>query len=134
MGNAEEEMEQLNGSQSGEEWCGIKSADPESFQSHPTDEDMAISKGDTRALDSDSIMEGDSSRDDPSALQSAAGKYIPDHLFSVALANSRPRNGVRPSQTTPKARSTTKKRRHPHARVKDVVVGWVPVSHLDTFL
>jgi hypothetical protein len=126
MGDAEEEMEQVSGSESGEEWCGIRSADPERFQSHPTDEDTAISKGDTRALDSDSVMEGDS--DDPSAVQSTAGKYLPDHLFAVALAKSRPTNSVRPSRTTPKARSTTKKRRHPHARAKDVVVGWVSIS------
>jgi hypothetical protein len=124
MDDAEEEMEQVSGSESGEEWCGIKSADPESFQS---DEDMAISKGDTRALDSDGLVEGDS-------VQSTAGKYLPDHLFAVALAKSRPRDNVRPSRTTPKARSTTKKRRHPHARAKDVVVGWVSISHLDTFL
>lgn len=131
MGDAEEEMEQVSGSESGEEWRSIKSADPESFQSHPTDDGMGISKGDTRAFDS----EGDSvSSDSPSAVQSTAGKYLPDHLFAAAaLAKSRPRNGVRPSQTTPKARSTTKKRRHPHARAKDVVVGWVSINTIILF-
>ncbi len=129
MGEAEEETEQVSGSESGEEWGGIKSADPESFQSHPADEDIAISKGDTGAFDPDSVSEGDSvNHDDPSAVQSTASKYLPDHLFVAALAKSRPRNSVRPSRTTPEARSTTKKRRPPHARAKDVVVGCVPIS------
>ncbi|KAH9055130.1 hypothetical protein EDB83DRAFT_2521340 [Lactarius deliciosus] len=117
MGEAEEETEQVSGSESGEEWRSIKSADPESFQSHPADEDMPISSGDTGALDT----EGDSvSSDDPGAVQSTASKYLPDHLFAAALE---PRTNVRPSRTTPKARSTTKKRRPPHSRAKDVVVG-----------
>ncbi|KAH9029383.1 hypothetical protein EDB84DRAFT_1562849 [Lactarius hengduanensis] len=120
MGEAEEETEQVSGSESGEEWGGIKSADPESFQSHPADEDMPISSGDMGALDT----EGDSvSSDDPGAVQSTASKYLPDHLFAAALEKSGRRNNVRPSRTTPKARSTTKKRRPPHSRAKDVVVG-----------
>ncbi|KAH9003288.1 hypothetical protein EDB86DRAFT_2826470 [Lactarius hatsudake] len=117
MGEAEEETEQASGSESGEEWRGIKSADPENFQSHPADEDMPISSGDTGALDT----EGDS--DDPGAEQSTARKYLPDHLFAAALEKSGPRNNVRPSRTTPEARSTTKRRRPPHSRAKDVVVG-----------
>ena len=129
MGDAEEEVEPVCGSESGEEWGGIKSADPENFQNRPMDEDMAISKGDTRALDSDSDSEDDSiNSDDRSASQSTADKYLPDHLFAAALAKSKPRNGGRPSRTTPKARSTNKKRRRPHARTKDVVVGWVLIS------
>ncbi|KAI9438498.1 hypothetical protein H4582DRAFT_173108 [Lactarius indigo] len=119
MGEAEEETEQVSGSESGEEWGGIKSADSESFQSHPADEDMPISNGDTGALDS----EGDS----VSAVQSTTSKYLPDHLFAAALEKSRTRTrnnlNVRPSRTTPKARPTTKKRRPPHSRAKDVVVG-----------
>jgi hypothetical protein len=130
MGDAEEED---SGSESGGEWGGIKSADPENFQkfqNRPKYEDTAISKGDTRALDSDIVPEDDTvaGSDDPGATQSTAGTYLPDHLFATALAKSRPRNDVRPSRTTPKARTTNKKRRHLPARTKDVVVGWVPMS------
>jgi hypothetical protein len=127
MGDAEEED---SGGESGEEWGGIKSADPENFQSGQKYEDTAISKGDTRALDSDSVSEEDTvaGSDDPGATQSTLGTYLPDHLFAAALAKSRPRNDVRLSQTTPKARSTNKKRRRLPARAKDVVVGWVPIS------
>ncbi|KAF8269418.1 hypothetical protein EI94DRAFT_1725228 [Lactarius quietus] len=119
MGDAEE-MGRVCGSESGVEWGGIKSADPENFQNHPMDEDTAISKGDTRALHSE---ESSASSDDPSAVQSTAGKYLPAHLFAAALAKSRPSNDVRPYRTTPKVRSTSKKRRRPHARAKDVVDG-----------
>jgi hypothetical protein len=123
MGDAEEEVELVSGSESGGEWGGIKSADPENFQNRRM-EDTAILKGDTRALDSDRVSDEDGvGSDDSSAAQSTAGKYLPDHLFAAALAKSRPRDCVRPSQTTPKARSNNKKRRHPHARAKDVVVG-----------
>lgn len=120
MGDAEEEVELVSGSESGGEWGGIKSADPENFQNRR----MEISKGDTRALDSDRVSdEDDVGSDDSTAVQSTAGKYLPDHLFATALAKSRPRDCARPSQTTPKARSNNKKRRHPLARAKDVVVG-----------
>ena len=127
MVDAEEED---SGSESGEEWGGIKSADPENPQNRPMDEDTAISKGDTRALDSDSVSEEDTvtSSDEPGATQSIAGTYLPDHLFVAALAQSRPRNDMRPSRITHKARSTNKKRRRPPARAKDVVVGWVAMS------
>ena len=129
MGDAEEEIEPVCGSESGEEWGGIKSADPKNFQNSLMDEDTVISKGDTRALDSDSDSEEDNiSSDDRSAAQSTTDKYLPDHLFAAALAKSKPRNGVQPSRTTPKARITNKKRRRPHARAKDVVVGWVLMS------
>ena len=124
MGDAEEEVELVSGSESGGEWGGIKSADPENFRNRRMDEDTAISKGDTRALDSDRVSdEGGVGSDDSSAIQSTTAKYLPDHLFTAALTKSRPSDCVRPSQTTPKARSNNKKRRHPHARAKDVVVG-----------
>ncbi|KAI9457645.1 hypothetical protein BJY52DRAFT_1272088 [Lactarius psammicola] len=124
MGEAEEETEQVSGSESGKEWGGIKSADLVRFQSHPAVEDMAISMGDTGVLDSDSVSEGASVNNNAaSAVQSTASRYLPDHLFAAALAKSRPSNSVRPSRTTPKARSTTKKQRPPHARAKDVVIG-----------
>lgn len=118
MGDAEEED---SGSESGEEWGGIKSADPKNFQNYPM-EDTTISRGDTRALDSDSVEEEDTvtNSDDPGATQSITGTYLPDHLFVAALAQARPRTDVR---LTPKARSTNKKRRRPPARAKDAVVG-----------
>jgi len=125
MGDAEEETtEQVSGSESGKEWGGIKSADPKNFQSRPADEDIGISG----YLDSDGDSEEDCDGHD-NATQSTQSKYLPDELFAVALAKSRPRNGVRPSQTTPKARPTTEKRRRPHPRAKDVVVGWVLISY-----
>ncbi|KAH9991954.1 hypothetical protein BJV74DRAFT_884738 [Russula compacta] len=130
MGYAEEETGEVDcGSTSGEEWGGIKDANEEDLQV-TTDQDVGMLRGEGKE-DGDpdtSEWEGDDDEHDDSmdALQSLPSKYLPDHIFVAALSKPKPENDVRQSQTTPKTRSS-RKRRSVQTRPKDVVVGWVSI-------
>jgi hypothetical protein len=132
MGNAEEEMEESDGANaSADEWGGISVAggggqDVEMSRGEGTEE----AEEKSRNADPDS-GEGEGDGDDGlGALHSQApsSKYLPDHVFVAARPKLNPKKDVRISQTTPETRSTRKQ--HPvRARRKDVVVGWVSISH-----
>ena len=131
MGDAEEEMEESDGANaSADEWGGINVAgggnqDVEMSRGEGTEE----TEGKSRNADPDS-GEGEGDDDGVDALHSQApsSKYLPDHVFVAARPKLNPENDVRISQATPKTRSTGK--RHPvRPRRKDVVVGWVSISH-----
>jgi hypothetical protein len=130
MGDAEGEMEESDGANaSADEWGGISVAgggqDVEMSRGEGTEE----TEGKSRNADPVS-GEGEGDDDGLSVPHSRApsSKYLPDHVFVAARPKQNPENDVRISQTTPKTRSTRK--RHPvRARGKDVVVGWVSISH-----
>jgi hypothetical protein len=137
MGNPEEQMEEdTSGSESGEEWGGINIEIEENFRVMAEEpEDVEMLKGEesangTRSVDLDR-GEGKGVRDNPSALQSLSSKYLPDHVFLSALSKPKAKNDVRASQAAPKTRPPGKQQ-DVHARAKDVVVGWVAISHLNT--
>jgi hypothetical protein len=144
MGDAEEEMmmEESDGANaSADEWGGINVAGGGAVhwqaaggQGVENSRGKGIqgteeTEGKFRNADPDS-GEGESDDDGLGALHSQApsSKYLPDHVFVAARPKPNPENDVRTSQTAPKMRSTRK--RHPRrARGKDVVVGWVSISH-----
>jgi hypothetical protein len=143
MGDAEEEMmEESDGANaSADEWGGIDVAGGEgSHWQAAGGQDVEKSRGEgiqgmeeregkPRNADPDS-GEGEGDDDGLGALHSQApsSKYLPDHVFVAARPKLNPENDVRTSQTTPKARYT-RKRHSVRARRKDVVVGWVSISH-----
>lgn len=132
MGNAEEEMEESDGANaSADEWGGINVAggggqDVEMSRGEGTEE----AEEKSRNADPDS-GEGEGDGDDGLGAphsQAPSSKYLPDHVFVAARPKLNPKKDVRISQTTSKIRSTRKQ--HPvRARGKDVVVGWVSISH-----
>jgi hypothetical protein len=132
MGNAEEEMEESDGANaSADEWGGINVAggggqDVEMSRG----EGMEETEGKSRNADPNS-GEGEGDDDGLGAPHSQApsSKYLPDHVFVAAQPKLNPQNDVRISQTTIKTRSTTRKQHPVRARRKDVVVGWVSISH-----
>ena len=144
MGDAEEEeMEESDGANaSADEWGGINVAGGEEtiHWQIAGGQDVEMSRGEgteetegksRNAADPDS-GEGEGGGDDGlGALHSQApsSKYLPDHVFVAARPKLNPGNDVRISQTTYKTRSTSKRHRVGRARRKDVVVGWVSISH-----
>jgi hypothetical protein len=141
MGDAEEEMmEESDGANaSADEWAGINVAGGEGgvHWQAAGDQDVEMSEGEgteeteEKSRNADSYSgerDGDDDRLGALHSQAPSSKYLPDHLFVAARRKLNPENDVRTSQTTPKTRSTRK--RHPvGARRKDVVVGWVSISH-----
>jgi hypothetical protein len=128
MGDAEEEMEEVDGasaSASEDEWGGIKSAYEEDLPGQ--DVEMLRSEGEDNSRNAD-LDVGDGERS-----LAPLDKYLPDHVFVAALSKPKPKNDVRPSQTTPKTRSSCRNRQSVRTRTKDVVVGWVSVPHLSEF-
>jgi hypothetical protein len=142
MGDAEEEAEESDGANaSADEWGGINNVaggedvhwqaaggqDVEMLRGEGTEE----TEGKSRSADPDS-GEGEGDDDDLGAQHSKApsSKYLPDHVFVAARPKLNPENDVRISQTTPAPKTRTTRKRHPvRARRKDVVVGWVSISH-----
>jgi hypothetical protein len=137
LGNPEEETEEdTSGSDSGAEWGGINIEIEESFRVMAEEpEDVEMLKGEESANVTRSVGldrgEGKGGNDNSNALQLPSSKYLPDHVFLSALSKPKARNDVRPSRATPQTRPPGK-RQDVHARAKDVVVGWVPISHLNT--
>ena len=135
MGDAENEMEEVDsGSESKEEWGGIKIAKIANEDGlhvvADQDAEMLRSEGEekTRSGDLDS-GDGEGDEDDGLGVQqplASPSKYLPDDVFVAAL--SKPKNAVRPSQTTLKTRPS-RNRQSVRAREKDVVVGWVSIPH-----
>ncbi len=143
MGDAEGETEESDGvsaSASADEWGGINVADGEDVHWQAAEgQDVEMSRGEgteetqgkSRNGDPDSGEGQDDDDDDGlSALRSQApsSKYLPDHVFVAARPKPDPKTDVRLLQTTPKTRSA-RKRQPVRARTKDVVVGWVSISH-----
>jgi len=137
MGDAENEMEEVDsgsGSGSEEEWGGIKitkiANEDGSQVVADQDVEMLGSEGEEKFRSGDSDPgDGEGDEDDGLGAQqplASPSKYLPDHLFVAAF--SKPKNAVRPSQTTLKTRPS-RKRQSVRARTKDVVVGWVSIHH-----
>ena len=137
MGDAENEMEEVvSGSESEEEWGGIKIAkiaNEDGLQvAADQDVEMLRSEGEekTRSGDLDS-GNGEGDENDGLGLKqplASPSKYLPDHVFVAALSKSKPKNAVRASQTTLETRPS-RKRQSVRARTKDVVVGWASIPH-----
>jgi hypothetical protein len=131
MGDAEDEMEEADGASASEdEWGGIKSAYEEDFPGQ--DVEMLRSEGEDNTRNAD-LDVGEGRGDDGEQSLAPSDKYLPDHVFVAALSNPKPKNDVRPSQTTPKTRSSGRNRQSVRTRTKDVVVGWVSVPHFSEF-
>jgi hypothetical protein len=135
MGDAENEMDEVDsgsGSGSEEEWGGIKISKMDGFQV-VADQDLEMlgSEGEEKFRSGDSDPgDGEGDEDDGLGVQqplASPSKYLPDHLFLAAF--SKPKNTLRPSQTTLKTRPS-RKRQSVRARTKDVVVGWVSIPHI----
>ena len=140
MGDAEEEM--MEGSDganaSADEWGGINIAGGEDVLWQAAGgQDVEMSRGEgTEETEEKSRNadphpgEGEGGDDGLGTLHSQvpSSKYLPDHVFVAARPKLNPENDVRISQATPKTRSTRKLHRV-RARGKDVVVGWVSISH-----
>jgi len=141
MGDAENEMEEVDsGSGSEEEWGGIKVAkiaNEDGLQVvADQDVEMLRSEGEekTRREDLDSGGNGEGDETDGLGVQqplASPSKYLPDHVFVAALSKSKPKNAVRPSQTTLKTRPS-RKRQSVRTRTKDVVVGTRTVRTLSS--
>ena len=140
MGDAEEEADELDGTNaSADEWGGIGNVTggEDVHWQAAGGQDVEMSRGEgTEETEGKSRNgypnsgEGEGDDDDLGALHSQApsSKYLPDHVFVAARPKLNPENDMRISQTAPKTRSTRK--RHPvRTRRKDVVVGWVSISH-----
>lgn len=140
MGDAEEEADELDGANaSADEWGGIGNVTggEDVHWQAAGGQDVEMSRGEgTEETEGKSRNgypdsgEGEGDDDDLGALHSQApsSKYLPDHVFVAARPKLNPENDMRISQTAPKTRSTRK--RHPvRTRRKDVVVGWVSISH-----
>jgi len=133
MGDVKEETEESDGVRaSADEWGGINVAGGEDVQT-VEDEDVEMSKSEgTEEMEEKSRYGGEGENDDDGlgALRSQArsSKYLPDHVFAAARPKPNPENNVRRSQTTQKTRSP-RKRQPVRTRTKDVVVGWVSISH-----
>ena len=141
MGDAENEMEEVDsGSESGEEWGGIKIANEGGLQV-VADQDVEVLRSEggekweekTRSGD---LVSGDREGDENDGLGvqqplASPSKYLPDHVFVTALSRPKPKpkSSRRPSQTTLKIRPS-RNRQSVRARTKDVVVGWVSISIL----
>jgi len=140
MEDAEEEKEESDSANAGaDEWGGINVGGGEDVHWQAAGgQDVGMSRGEgteetegnSRNADPDSGG-GEDDDDGMGALRSQApsSKYLPDHVFvAAARPKLNPENDVRIPQTTPKTRPTRK--RHPlRTRRKDVVVGWVSISH-----
>jgi len=140
MGDAENEMEEVDsGSESEGEWGGIKVAkiaNEDGLQvAADQDVEMLRSEGEEKARSGDLDLGGDGEGDENDGLGvqqplASPSKYLPDHVFVAALSKSKPKDGVRPSQTTLKTRpSPSRKRQSVRTRTKDVVVGWASIPH-----
>jgi hypothetical protein len=130
LGDAEEEMEELDsGSAGDEEWGGIKVAPGQDVE-WLTSEGEEEREENTRNADLD-VGEGEG--DDGDQSLASPNKYLPDHIFVAALSNPKPKTDVRPSRATPGTRSSSRKRKSLQARPKDVVIGWVSIPHTSRF-
>jgi hypothetical protein len=137
MGDAENEMEEVDsGSESEEEWGGIKIAKiaNEGGLQVVADKDVEVLRseggekreGKTRSED---LASGDreGGENDGLGVQqplASPSKYLPDHVFVAALSKPKPtpKSAGRPSQTTLKTRPS-RNWQSVRARTKDVVVG-----------
>lgn len=122
-----------SGSTGEEEWGGIKNAHEGDFQVAPDqDVELSRSEGEVNTRNAD-LDVGEEEGDDGDQSLASPNKYLPDHIFVAALSNPKPKNDVRPSRTTHRTRSSSRKRKSMQARPKDVVIGWVSIPRTSRF-